>query len=78
MRRFLAVLSSALLISGGAYALDRPSVIGVQIALGDHGFNPGDPDGAIGPATRSAIKGFAKKYSVEETPDAVLNFMVEM
>ena len=78
MYGFLAALFTGLLISGSAYALDRASALGLQMALEDHGFELGEPDGAIGPATRRAIRGFAEKHGLEATPTAVLSFMVEM
>jgi peptidoglycan hydrolase-like protein with peptidoglycan-binding domain len=78
MRKILIAGVFGVLASGSASAMDRWSIAGIQIALNDHGFNAGDADGSIGPATRKAMRGFAEKFGIDATPDAVLTFMVRM
>lgn len=41
-----------------APALSRDNIIGLQKALQQRGYEPGTPDGIMGPATRSAIRQF--------------------
>ncbi|MBU2953207.1 lytic murein transglycosylase [Marinobacter sp. F3R08] len=41
-----------------APALSRANIISLQKALQQHGYEPGKPDGIMGPATRSAIRQF--------------------
>ncbi len=57
-------------------ALDFVSILQLQFALKGHGFDPGKPDGRIGPATRSALNGFAEKYGTSADADSVFEFML--
>ncbi|HAZ89824.1 MAG TPA: lytic murein transglycosylase, partial [Marinobacter adhaerens] len=41
-----------------APALSRANIINLQKALQQRGYEPGNPDGIMGPATRSAIRQF--------------------
>ena len=64
-----------LILSGPVFALDFDEVFAMQMALEDHGFDPGEPDGQIGPATRRALEAFSAKYGSESDPESVYLFM---
>lgn len=55
-----------------SHAIDRSALFMLQVTMADHGFDSGDPDGLMGPATRRALAGFADKYDLPEDPDAML------
>lgn len=45
-------------------ALSRSQVLALQTALNSRGFNSGTPDGAIGPATRSAVRRYQQSVGL--------------
>ncbi|HEX4508893.1 MAG TPA: lytic murein transglycosylase [Burkholderiaceae bacterium] len=47
--------------------LSRPQLIDLQTALSQHGFDSGQPDGVMGPATRNALRQFQR--SIGLVPD---------
>ncbi|MCB4455827.1 peptidoglycan-binding domain-containing protein [Leisingera sp. McT4-56] len=58
-----------------ANALTLDQAFALQIALKDHGFDPGGTDGRIGPATRRALKEFSEKYGSKSDPESVYLYM---
>ncbi|EDQ05440.1 hypothetical protein DSM14862_02424 [Sulfitobacter indolifex] len=71
---FLLILATA---SQPAFALDRVSILFIQNALNQHGFEAGEPDGKLGPATRRALAAFSDKYGAPDHVDGVMEFMIE-
>ncbi len=55
-------------------ALSRDTIQQLQATLTDQGFQPGTPDGIMGPATRNAIRNFqsANKLTADGYPDKTL------
>lgn len=54
--------------------LSRDQVREIQTALLDLGFDPGEPDGVVGPMTREAIKGYQRRTNLppDGYPDLAL------
>ncbi|MGF2686574.1 lytic murein transglycosylase [Marinobacter sp. DUT-3] len=44
--------------------LSRDDILALQQALNDNGFDSGEPDGIMGPATRSAIRSFQARHDM--------------
>ncbi len=68
--------SLMLLLPLSAFAQDKIDVLFVQVQLEQHGFDiGGNPDGVLGPKTRSALSAYAKKYAVSDDFSSVLSEM---
>jgi peptidoglycan hydrolase-like protein with peptidoglycan-binding domain len=57
-------------------AMDAHTILMLQYVLNDHGFPVGEPDGAIGPATKRGLQEFSKAYGTGSEPQNVLEFIV--
>lgn len=55
-----------------SHANDHTALFMLQVTMAEHGFDSGDPDGLMGPATREAIAGFSEKYNLPDDPDAMI------
>ena len=55
--------------------LDEPSRMELQALLGRMGFDVGEPDGKIGPATRSAIMSYQKTQGLPPTGYASVSLL---
>ena len=70
-----AVVLFVLALPSVAKAAGDPLLYAVQEALTDEGYDPGWPDGVLGPRTREAIRAFEADYSLPVTgmmsPDLV-------
>lgn len=69
-KRILTAAAVVLLLLGlpfGAKAAGDPLLYAVQEALLDEGYDPGWPDGVLGPQTRRAIRAFEADYSLPGT-----------
>lgn len=75
-KAFGAMMVSACLFASPSYAIDLEPLFMLQLEMKDHGFDPGEPDGVMGPATRRAMAAFAEKYNLPEDPDAMLRAIV--
>lgn len=56
--------------SGQAGNLDQSTVMQLQDALNQQGFNPGPTDGMIGPQTQSALRQFQQSKGIEASGQA--------
>jgi peptidoglycan hydrolase-like protein with peptidoglycan-binding domain len=69
-KRILTAAAAVLLLLGlpfVAKAAGDPLLYAVQEALLDEGYDPGWPDGVLGPQTRRAIRAFEADYSLPDT-----------
>lgn len=71
MRRWLQVFTAAFFVwlcaPDSARAAGDPLVYAVQEALLDEGYDPGWPDGVLGPKTRSAIRAMEADFAMPLT-----------
>lgn len=51
-----------------ALITERLQVAQVQLALRYYGFDPGRPDGLLGPRTRTALQAFQTRYRIDDPP----------
>lgn len=78
IKHALATLALTLsLASSAAKAQDFSAVYMLQMTLNDHGFDVGEPDGLLGPATGQAIAGFADEYGFPSEPNALISALVQ-
>ena len=66
----------SIFFASASHAMDFVDVFMLQSTMAEHGFDSGEPDGRIGPATRRAIAGFSEKYDLPEDPDTLLEALV--
>lgn len=61
----MVVLTAAVYAPTNALALDSNSMLYLQMKLEDRGYDPGNPDGRMGPNTRAAISAYAQDRNIE-------------
>ena len=60
-----------------ALALSISEVIVMQSTLKQHGFDVGELDGRVGPATRRALRAFADEYGAPSDIEGAMVFMIQ-
>ena len=77
MREILLAALATLTISGSASAMEWESLLFLQMRLNDLGHEAGDPDGVMGPRTRSAIEAYAQDRNIQPTAERVFQDMLQ-